>query len=933
MPATVLSLSTMATDSNTTDVSDSDQYLMRRFYIGRDQKAMERLFNRHAGTAYRVALRELRNPADAEEIVQSAFLNMLTKGNEKVNNVRGWIMGSVINACRNRIKEEARRRERQALATLDRVDEEAISGETAELVAAAVRMVKTLPEHYRLPVSLHYLEGMSVKEVASALALPEDTVSKQARRGIEQLRQSLAAAGFSAVLIPELLASSALTSAPATLTASFKTMIASAAAKGAATGAASETAKVAGIATSIKIAITAAMLLVVVTAFNSGNGGRDKELKEDAEAPPAGSALTPMPAAAQSIDKSLGDILDTKIDALYRRDYLSEVLDDLDKRVGLRSAFPKPIDQSFMFTLEEKQITVRQVLENLAVKGKLDLEYHGDEVVFWKKADDKILAQLEKKLKEGDIEARCEAVYDLTQLGDKRIYPLLFHGLCDNQDVVVAKAIVELDGHNSMLSNETVGSSIFEPLSKLLSSPGMAAYKTELMSLLGWSRAPRAIEVLSALSKDTDACVRTHAASALGSTRDPRAVEPLIALLKDTDREVRSNAASVLGNTGDPRAVEPLIALLKDTVAGVRSCAASALGNTRDPRAVEPLIVLLKDTNDIVRINAADALGTTRTPRAFEVLVALAKDNDTHVRSIAECALGKTGDARAVEMLIALMTDKDSDAYVRSTAAYALALSHTHNPRAIEPLIALSKETDAHVRSNAASALGNTSDPRAVEPLIALLKDTVAGVRSCAAYALGNTRDPRAVEPLIALLKDMDVTVRDSAAFALSTSRDPRAVEPLIALLKDMDVNVRASAVVKLGNTIDARAFKVLIALSKDTNANVRLNAAIALDKMHDPRAIESLIALSKDTDADVRCKATSAMGNTRDPRAVEPLIALMKDTVPGVRSFAAYALGNTRDPRAKAALAEYEKIKPAPDQPALPKPAKATALPSADDF
>jgi len=79
MPATVLFLSAMPTDSNFTDVADSDQDLLRRYFAGRDGAAMERLFNRHAGTAFRIALREMRNSADAEEVVQTAFLNVLTK--------------------------------------------------------------------------------------------------------------------------------------------------------------------------------------------------------------------------------------------------------------------------------------------------------------------------------------------------------------------------------------------------------------------------------------------------------------------------------------------------------------------------------------------------------------------------------------------------------------------------------------------------------------------------------------------------------------------------------------------------------------------------------------------------------------------------------------------------------------------------------------
>jgi len=341
MPATALTLPRMAPDPHFSDVSDSDQDLLRRYFIYQDQDAMERLFKRHADTAFRVALREMRNSVDAEEIVQAAFLNVLTKGNERISNVRGWIMGIVVNACRNQIKEELRRRKRHELAAKYSVNEETASGENAEMIAAVLRQVLSLPEHYRLPVTLHFIDGLPFQEVAFALARPEETVRKQVSRGIEQVRKSLATAGFTASVgaIPELLVSSPLPSAPTTLTASFKTMIAGGAAKG--SGVAAETAAAAAkssvIATTSKVSLIAALLLTVVAAVTTAfHVGHKDQTKQDAGRPPA--ASSPASVVALTTNKSLSEILDKKIDVIYRREYLCEVLDDLDKRVGLRSA-------------------------------------------------------------------------------------------------------------------------------------------------------------------------------------------------------------------------------------------------------------------------------------------------------------------------------------------------------------------------------------------------------------------------------------------------------------------------------------------------------------------------------------------------------------------------------------------------------------------
>jgi len=812
------------------DHGTDDARLLQGYFKHGDHDAMEEFLLRHADAAFHCALGCSGNSADAEDICQAAFLQVLLNGDricDQANfNPRGWLMTIIINTYRKKLRQDASRRQRNEESIRLREQSFAPDDEKAELVSVAIRALQSLPENYRLPIWLHYMGGMSVSEVAFVLTLPENTARGQIKRGIEQLRQSLAGFTTGAVAIPELLSSAALPSTPTALTASFKALIASAAAKtaGAATGTASTVVQGSFITASSKIAVTSALLLTVTTvvtiAFHAG-GGYNGTKADGAPAPSLAQAAD----RSQVIDKSLAAILDKKIDVVYRRDYLPEVLDDLDKRVGLRSVFPKPVGQMFLFSLEEKQITVKQVLEKLALEGRLEVEYHGDEVAFWKKADDKFLAELEKKLKEGNVEARCEAVYDLAQLGDKRIYPFIFRGLSDKQEAVASEAIRVLDGHAATVRYGTNVQPLFEILSKPLSVPKMAAYKNELMTLLSYSRDPRAFESLIALLKDMDASVRSNAALAVVNTRDPRAFESLIALLKDTDANVRSNAAYALANTRDPRVVEPLIALLKDTDTNVRSSAAYALGKTRDPRAFEPLIALVKDTDVKVQHSAAPALSYTRDPRAFESLIALLKDTDASVRSGAAVALGNTRDPRAFESLIALL--KDTDASVRSGAA--VALGNTRDPRAFESLIALLKDTDASLRSGAAAALGNSRDPRVVEPLIALLKDTDARVRSNAAYALRNTRDPRAFESLIALLKDTDGSVRFGAAAALVNTRDPRVVEPLITLLKDRNANVRSNAAYALCNTRDPRAFESLIALLKDTDGSVRSYAVFAL--------------------------------------------------------------------------------------------------------
>ena len=210
-----------------------DAALLRAYSERGDRQAMNVLFARHADAAYRVALRCCRNAADAEDAVQTAFIEVLRHSAKYRGEsaVRAWIFGFVVNATRHKAREEGRRAAREEKAS--------VSGEIAPedraLQESVRHAVQDLPEHYRLPVWLHYCEGLSSPEVADALSLSENTVRSQLSRGVEELRTALATSGLAltAVSLVGTLATAATESAPATLTSSLSGL-ASTAAPGAA---------------------------------------------------------------------------------------------------------------------------------------------------------------------------------------------------------------------------------------------------------------------------------------------------------------------------------------------------------------------------------------------------------------------------------------------------------------------------------------------------------------------------------------------------------------------------------------------------------------------------------------------------------------------------------------------------------------------------
>ena len=105
------------------DPSGSDDLaLLRDFSERGDRRALGLLFTRHADAAYRFALRLSGHASDAEDAVQTAFLQVFHRaGTYKGESaVKSWILGFVLNACRDKAREEGRRKARQERAAEER---------------------------------------------------------------------------------------------------------------------------------------------------------------------------------------------------------------------------------------------------------------------------------------------------------------------------------------------------------------------------------------------------------------------------------------------------------------------------------------------------------------------------------------------------------------------------------------------------------------------------------------------------------------------------------------------------------------------------------------------------------------------------------------------------------------------------------------------
>jgi RNA polymerase sigma-70 factor (ECF subfamily) len=179
-----------------------DTELLRQVHAGQAE-AFTALYRRHQGPLYRYALLRCGSGDAAADIVQEAFMGLLT-GRLGYDPLRGQLQHFLFGVARNlALKlDEARQRHPQLPEPLDDdgdPDLDAVSdaagplarllgNETAEEVRRALSL---LPPHYRDPVILYELHDLSYQEIATVCQVDIGTVRSRLARGRAALAKRL----------------------------------------------------------------------------------------------------------------------------------------------------------------------------------------------------------------------------------------------------------------------------------------------------------------------------------------------------------------------------------------------------------------------------------------------------------------------------------------------------------------------------------------------------------------------------------------------------------------------------------------------------------------------------------------------------------------------------------------------------------------------
>ena len=157
----------------------------------RADRSFERIYRKHVGDVYRYALAVLRQPADAEDVAQTTFLNAYRayQRGERPRNAQNWLIAIAHNVCRQRFRQAQRRPDEVEFD--DRVGEIVPEEDRGPRAEDIQRALGHLAFNQRAALVMRELEGRSYAEIAEILETSVSAVETLLFRARRALREQL----------------------------------------------------------------------------------------------------------------------------------------------------------------------------------------------------------------------------------------------------------------------------------------------------------------------------------------------------------------------------------------------------------------------------------------------------------------------------------------------------------------------------------------------------------------------------------------------------------------------------------------------------------------------------------------------------------------------------------------------------------------------
>jgi len=144
---------------------------------------IETILNRYGDMLYRISVVLLKNHADSEDAVQETFIKYMLKSPDfsSENHEKAWL----ITVCTNNCRDILRKRSRTAGDSEEILRNIAVDEESHEILEALF----ALPDKLRIVMTLHYVEGYKVNEIAKIIGKTSSAVKMRLSKGRTLLRE------------------------------------------------------------------------------------------------------------------------------------------------------------------------------------------------------------------------------------------------------------------------------------------------------------------------------------------------------------------------------------------------------------------------------------------------------------------------------------------------------------------------------------------------------------------------------------------------------------------------------------------------------------------------------------------------------------------------------------------------------------------------
>jgi RNA polymerase sigma-70 factor (ECF subfamily) len=178
-------------DAANSSRAETDADLIARIASDRDAAAFAALYDRLGPRVFGLLLKVLRNRADAEDVLQEAFLQVWNQA-ARFDPARSVPLGWVLMIARSRATDRLRKKSAVTAESPPEVPHTPDPAAGLQATETAGRMgaaLESLPADQAGPIRLAFFDGLTHEGIAVKLGIPLGTVKTRIRLGMARLRE------------------------------------------------------------------------------------------------------------------------------------------------------------------------------------------------------------------------------------------------------------------------------------------------------------------------------------------------------------------------------------------------------------------------------------------------------------------------------------------------------------------------------------------------------------------------------------------------------------------------------------------------------------------------------------------------------------------------------------------------------------------------